>query len=87
VGDLPEIPLGTTDPDLIRWPAANDSIIISLDSATLPKHLREHLLAGSYSPGIFIVRGLLNTVLAEWLVLAAYASEPGEWRDRVTFVP
>jgi hypothetical protein len=87
VGDVPDLPLGTTDRDLIRWAALNDRIIVSHDCATLPNHLREHLAAGGHSPGIFIARRPLNVVLAEWIVLAAYASDAQEWQDRVTFVP
>lgn len=87
VGDVLDLPLGVDDPKLIRWAALNDRIIVSHDCATLPEHLRSHLASGGRSPGVFIVRRPLNVALAEWLVLAAYVSDPGEWRDRVTFVP
>ena len=87
VGDPTDLPLGTSDSDLIRWAEAEDRIIVSLDSRTLPTHLAEHLAAGGNSPGVFIARRPITAAFAEWLVLLAYASEPEEWRDRVSFVP
>ena len=87
VGDLPELPLGISDPELIRWAESDDRIIVSHDCTTLPDHLAAHLRAGAHSPGIFIARRPLNVALAEFLVLAAFASDPDEWRNRVTFVP
>ena len=84
---MSDLPLGTSDSDLIRWAEADDRIIVSLDSRTLPARLAEHLAAGAHSPGVFIARRPINAAFAEWLVLLANASEPEEWRDRVTFVP
>ena len=87
VGDVPDVPLGSSDPQLLRWAEINDRILISHDSATLPTHLAEHMASGRHSPGVFIVRSPFNATLADWLVLIAFASEPDEWRDCVTFVP
>ena len=87
VGDVPGLPLGSSDPHMLRWAESNTRIIVSLDSATLPGHLRAHLAAGRQSPGVFIARRPLNIALAEWLVLLAFGTEPDEWANRVTFVP
>jgi hypothetical protein len=78
VGDVPELPFGTPDPVLIRWAELNDHVIISHDCTTLPGFLSQHLRAGRHSPGIFIARRPLNIALAEWLVIAAHASDPAE---------
>ena len=87
VGAPPGLPLGTPDAELIHWAEANDWVLVSRDVRTLPVHLERHLAAGGHSPGIFIARGRLNVELAEWLVLMAFAANPEEYRDRVTFVP
>jgi hypothetical protein len=87
VGDAADLPLGTQDPEMLRWAEAESRVIVSLDSRTLPGHLASHLAAGRHSPGVFIARRPLNVALAEWLVLLAFATEPGDWADRVTFVP
>lgn len=87
VGDLPSLPLGLSDPQLITWAESNERIIVSYDCTTLPTHLKRHLDSGGRSPGIFIARRPSSVALAEWLVLAAYASDPEEWQNRVTFLP
>ena len=87
VGDPIDLPLGTSDPEILRWAEEHDCILVSHDTKTLPEHLAEHLAAGGHSPGVFIARRPLNVTLAEWLVLAAFASDPSEWKDRVNFVP
>jgi hypothetical protein len=60
---------------------------VSYDKATLAGHLKNHLLAGHSSPGIFAIRR--RTTLREvvsFLVLAAYASDADEWANRIHFV-
>lgn len=89
VGDNSGPSLGTTDPVLLRWTQQNDRIFVSADMKTLPRHLEEHLASGKHSPGIFLtlvspVRDIYDFLV---LVLAAYASEPADWRDRVVFIP
>jgi hypothetical protein len=87
VGDAVDLPLGTSDLDILRWAEEHGRIVVSHDTKTLPEHLAEHLAAGRHSPSVFIARRPLNLALAEWLVLAAFASDAPEWKDRVTFVP
>lgn len=87
VGEVADVPLGMPDPELLRWAEADGRIVVSLDTATLPGHLAAHVASGGQSPGVFIARRPIGPALAEWLVLAAFASEPAEWRNRVTFVP
>jgi hypothetical protein len=87
VGDLTELPRGTRDRDLLMWAERENSIIISLDVNTMPRHLHDHLESGHHSPGLFLLVGRMNLfALLEFLSLAAYASDPEEWRDRVEFV-
>ena len=86
VGDIPELPLGSRDPDILLWCEQNERILISFDRRTLPTHLTRHLNAGRHSPGIFIIdphKSMLDHL--EMLVLIAYATEADEWRDWIKY--
>ncbi len=88
VGDPHDLPLGLADPLILAWAERNDRILVTRDSRTIPAHLASHLLDGGHSPGIVMLRPncSLQVVVAQ-LVLAAHASDPAEWRDRITYVP
>jgi hypothetical protein len=61
---------------------------VTEDKSTMPSHLAAHLLAGSHAPGVFIPRphSTLPQVVT-FLVDAAYASDPAEWQDLITYIP
>ena len=87
VGDLPELPLGRQDPEILLWAEAQERILVSFDRSTLPGYLADHLAGGRHCPGIFMVsRTSRPLVVLDFLVLAAYASEPAEWRDWIKYV-
>jgi hypothetical protein len=88
VGDLPDLPLGTTDPDLLLWAEREGRVVVSRDWNTFPHHLAVHLLSGRHSPGVVILRpGHTLPQLVFTLALAAHAADPGEFRDQVRFLP
>jgi hypothetical protein len=87
VGDSPGLSLGELDPQILAWAEREVRIFISTDRATLAKHLAHHLAQGRHSPEIFLVRSVPMAVVIEFLACAAYASEPAEWADRITFIP
>jgi hypothetical protein len=89
VGDANGPPRGIDDPALLRWAEAAGLILVSSDRQTLVGHFRTHLREGRHSPGLFLLpRRFSVPEVIESLVLAAYAlSDPGEWRDRVVFLP
>jgi hypothetical protein len=85
VGDEPDLPLGTEDPQILTWAERENRVVVSADRKTLVGHLAAHLKAGHHSPGLFIVLpGARASSVVWFLMAAAYASEPGEWRDRVS---
>ncbi len=88
VGDPPDLPLGTVDPNILLWAEWEGRIFVSLDKTTLPGHLAQHLQQGRHSPGILIVTpsSTLAEVL-EYLVYAAYAGKPIDYADGITFIP
>ena len=88
VGDSLAPPLRTPDKDLLIWTEHADRVLVTLDKNTMPGHLSSHLRASRHSPGVFLVR--LNCTLARaasFVVAAAYASDPAEWRDRAAHIP
>ena len=88
VGDPPDLPLRSTDPDILHWSEREERILVSFDKTTLALHLANHLLAAHHSPGIFMLRrgSRLAQVIAH-LALVAYASDAWEWQDRIEFIP
>jgi hypothetical protein len=88
VGDLPDLPLGSTDPDILLWSEREDRILVGFDKTTLAGHLAEHLQAGHHSPGIFMLRrGSRLSQVVDHLALVAFASDAWEWQDRIEFIP
>ena len=87
VGDIPDVPLGAGDPEILTWAAREQRILVTSDKSTMAMHLSNFLAAGRHSPGLFMVspKMSLHDVLA-YLVLAAYASDPAEWSDRIQYL-
>jgi hypothetical protein len=56
VGDPPDLPFGSVDPDILLWSEREVRILVSFDKSTLAGHLAEHLRTGHHSPGIFMLR-------------------------------
>lgn len=88
VGDPPDLPLGSLDPDILPWAEREGRIVVSRDESTMKTHLADHLRAGHHSPGVFLVRKRSRLAkVVSFLVAAAYASDPSEWQDAVTYIP
>jgi hypothetical protein len=88
VGDPPDLLLGSIDPDILLWSERADRILVTFDKTTLAGHLASHLKAGHHSPSVFMLRrgSRLSQVVAH-LALVAFASDAGEWQDRIEFIP
>jgi hypothetical protein len=88
VCDPQDLPLGSTDPDVLCWCEREDRILVTFDKSTLAGHLAAHLQAGRHSPGIFMLRrGSRLSQVVSHLALVAHASEAREWSDRLEYVP
>jgi hypothetical protein len=86
VGDAEDLPLGTSDPAVLEWAEKADRIVITNDLTTMPGHLAAHLASGRHSPGVFsLLPHATFFAVLEFLTLAAYASDPDEWRDRIDY--
>lgn len=88
LGDSDVLPLGTEDPEILLWAERHGRILVSVDRGTMSRHLADHLAAGHHSPGVFTLRTEfpLREIL-DFLVLAAFATDPAEWADSNRFVP
>jgi hypothetical protein len=88
VGDLPDLPLRASDPEILAWAEQAGRILLTFDESSMPGHWIDHLQSGRHSPGVFIVREKVPLrEIVENLVIVAYASEPSEWQDRLEYFP
>jgi hypothetical protein len=88
VGDAPDLPLGSSDAEVIVWAERASRILVSRDCRTLPVHLQSHLQGGRHSPGIILVpREFKVRVLVESLELIAYTSDSSEFSDAISYLP
>jgi hypothetical protein len=88
LGDLPGQSLRAQDAEVLGWAEEAGRILVTRDRSTMGIHLAAHLQLGRRSPGVFIVRpGKPVAEVLEFLVCAAFASEPEDWADRIEFIP
>jgi hypothetical protein len=88
VGDPPDLPLGSKDPDILLWAEREGRVLVTEDRGTMATHLASHLQAGHHSPGVFFLRPNWGpTQVVFHLALAAYAGDPGAIQDRFDFIP
>src|SRR5207253_5878946 len=81
VGDLPDLPLGSKDSDILTWAQVRGRILVSRDESTMKTHFQDHLHQGQTLPGLFIIRRRTTLPhVVSFLVAATYASEPDDWR-------
>ena len=88
VGDPGAPPTGTLDPDILLWCEAHNFLLVTNNRKSMPVHLADHLAAGQHVPGILTHRrrATVNGVL-ESLLLIAEAALPGEYQDRIEYLP
>lgn len=88
VGDPVDLPLGSTDPDILLWAEKEDRVVVSRDYNTMLGHLVAHLQAGHHCAGLFILRRH-STIqqIVDYLVISAYTTDPALLRDRYEFIP
>jgi hypothetical protein len=88
VGDPPDLPVGTPDPDILLWAEREGRILISRDWGTMPGHLRQHLQAGHHPLGLLLIHAScrLQALLAQ-MALIAHASDPADYFDQIDYIP
>ena len=88
VGDFPDLPLGADDPEILLWAEREGRVLVTIDRSTMSSHPAAHLADGHSCPGVFSLRRTLSIAATlDFIGLAAHASEPGEWADRIQYIP
>jgi hypothetical protein len=88
VGDPPDLPLGSQDPEILVWAESNGRVLVTEDRGTMATHLANHLRVGHHCPGVLMFRRNLSIPQMVFeLVLAAHAGDPAAIRDRIEFIP
>jgi hypothetical protein len=88
VGDPADLPFGSADSEILEWAVREDRIILTEDAATFPAALAAHLRRGLTSPGLFVIRPSATVAaVLSWLELVANDGQPGQWHDKVIYIP
>jgi hypothetical protein len=88
VGDVGVPPRGTSDPDILLWCEANSFSLVTNNRASMPVHLKDHLMKGQHILGIFILKdGMSLRETVEELTLIWEATELEEYADLLNFLP
>jgi hypothetical protein len=88
VGDPQAPPLGTIDPDILRYLEQARRVLITGNRASMPGHVAVHLVGGGHHWGIFRLRRRTTfQQVVEELCLLWAASEDEEWIDQLAWIP
>ena len=89
VGDEGMPPLGTFDPEILRFCEAEQWALVTNNRKTMPAHIADHLRAGGHSWGVFKTRRQRAPIgqIAETLILIWEAREAEEYIDRQVWIP
>jgi len=87
VGDEGVPPLGTLDPDILRYLEATQHALITDNRHSIPGHIADHFAENRHHWGIFEVhKNAALKSLVEEIYLYWSASEAEEWIDRVEWL-
>jgi hypothetical protein len=88
IGDAAVPPVGTKDPEILRWCEAYGFVLVTNNRHSMPQHLRDHVAAGGHLPGIIELNPNLSIGenLNELLLIWGTAQEE-EYADRIAFLP
>lgn len=88
VGDPVDLPLGSTDPDILLWAEKEDRVVVTRDYNTMNRHLAAHLQSGHHCAGLFMIRpkATLRQVV-DYLVATAHTADPAAFRDAYNYIP
>lgn len=71
------------DPEILRWAADENRILITHDFRTVPRFAGERLSAGLSMPGVIAIRRSVSIAQAiDELAAVTGASQAEEWRDK-----
>ena len=78
----------TPDPDILKWAAEQDRIVITNDVSTMPDHAYARMQAALPMPGVFVAQQSTGIgVIVEELHTIAACSLNREWDSQVRYIP
>lgn len=76
------------DSAVLEWAAQDERIVVTHDVTTFSDFAFERVAAGLPMPGVIeIPETVPRAVIIDELILIAGASEAGEWKDTVRYLP
>jgi len=88
VGEPGAPPKGTLDPEILCWCEENDFVLFTNNRKSIPVHIVEHLAQGRHIPGIITYHPEMSIgKTLEELILIAEAGIPGDFADRIEYLP
>lgn len=79
---------GADDPDVLKWAAQENRILLSHDVATITKYAYQRIESGQSMPGVIEISQSLSIGLAiDDIVLLADASLDSEWNNQILYLP
>lgn len=88
IGDVDAPPIGTLDPDILRWCETSGFLLITNNRASMPVHLQEHFTHGRHIPGIFLLSNQMTlSQTIEELILVWEVAEAEEYFDQIRYLP
>ena len=79
---------GADDASVLAWAAREGRVLITYDIKTVPPAAYARIAQDQPMPGVIAIPATvpLGTVIDD-LVLLAVATEPGEWKDKIEYLP
>jgi hypothetical protein len=88
VGDPDAPPLGTRDPDVLRYLETSQRLLVTSNRTSMPDHIGAHWAVGGHLWELLWIRpGTPVGRLAQDLLLVWEASEAEEWIDQLDWIP
>jgi predicted nuclease of predicted toxin-antitoxin system len=76
------------DPTILRWAANHERVLITHDIKTMPDFAHQRVATDQPMPGVIVVpTGMPIGVAIAEIAMVAAASDPGEWANRVVYLP
>lgn len=78
---------GLSDPDVLALAATKGRVLVSHDYRTMPTHFAQYITSGHHTPGVLLIHQTRPVAQGiEALLLVWEASDPDEWRDKLTYL-
>ncbi len=79
---------GTLDPAILAYCEQSDRLLVTLDRASMPVHISEHLATGGHTAGVLLVTGGCTfRQLLDDLVLIWSCTTGEDWSDVIHYLP